>query len=117
MNKSHITPNEVHLRRQTTASLGGDASAYRALRLSVMATGISLGLFLAISFILCIALAFIFPNVALHTSRVQFLPGFTWLTWPSFFLGLCESFAYGFYTAIVLVPLYIFFARVGADWW
>ena len=85
-------------------------------RLSVMGVGISLGLFLAISFVLCIALGFVFPDAGVHRRWVQFLPGFSWLSWPSFFLGLCESFAYGLYTGIVFVPLYNFFARVGADW-
>ena len=86
-------------------------------RLSVMGVGISLGLFLAISYVLCIALGFVVPDAGLHRPWLQFLPGFSWLTWPSFFLGLCESFAYGLYTGIVFVPLYNFFARVGADWW
>ena len=86
-------------------------------RLSVMGVGISLGLFLAISFVLCIALALVVPDAGLHRPWLQFLPGFSWLTWPSFFLGLCESFAYGLYTGIVFVPLYNCFARVGADWW
>jgi hypothetical protein len=80
-------------------------------RLSVMGVGVSLGLFLAISFVLCIALALIVPDAGLHR------PWHSWLTWPSFFLGLCESFAYGLYAGIVFVPLYNFFARVGADWW
>ena len=86
-------------------------------RLSVISVAVSLGLFLAISFVLCVALAFVVPDAGLHRPWVQFLPGFSWLTWPSFFLGLCESFAYGLYTGIVFVPLYNFFARVGTEWW
>jgi hypothetical protein len=38
------------------------------------------------------------------------LPGFTWLTWPSFFLGLVETFVFGWYVALVFGPLYNFFA-------
>ena len=37
------------------------------------------------------------------------LPGFTWLTWQSFLLGLVESFLYGIYFGLVFVPLYNFF--------
>jgi hypothetical protein len=40
----------------------------------------------------------------------KLLPGFTWLTWPSFFLGLVESFAYGWYVALIFGPLFNFFA-------
>ena len=86
-------------------------------RLSVISVAVSLGLFLAISFVLCVALAFVVPDAGLHRPWLQFLPGFSWLTWSSFFLGLCESFAYGFYAGIVFVPLYNFFARVGTEWW
>ena len=38
------------------------------------------------------------------------LPGFAWLSWPSFFLGLIETFAYGWYVALVFGPFYNFFA-------
>lgn len=34
------------------------------------------------------------------------LPGFRWLTWWGFLLGLVESFLYGVYAAIVYVPIY-----------
>jgi hypothetical protein len=86
-------------------------------RVPVIATGVSLGLFLSISFVLCVALGIIVPEGSLHKPWLQFLPGFSWLTWSSFFLGLCWSFAYGLYIAIIFVPLYNFFARVGAEWW
>ena len=86
-------------------------------RVSVISVGVSLGLFLAISFALCVGLTFVIPDAGLHRPWLQFLPGVSSLTWPSFFLGLCESFAYGLYTGIVFVPLYNFFARVGAEWW
>ena len=88
-----------------------------AKRLSVMATGMSVGLFLLISFILCILLGFIVPDSGLHKPWLQFLPGFSWLTWSSFFLGLCESFAYGWYVALIFVPLQNFFSKAGANWW
>jgi hypothetical protein len=70
----------------------------------------SLGLFLVISFILCVVLGLVLPAWSLHQPWLQFLPGFTWLTWPSFFLGLIESFAYGWYVAFIFGPLYNLFA-------
>jgi hypothetical protein len=38
------------------------------------------------------------------------LPGFEWLSWQSFSLGLIESWGYGWYFALVWVPIYNFFA-------
>lgn len=48
----------------------------------------------------------------MYESWRNLLPGFTWLTWPSFFLGLVETFLYGVYTGLVFVPLYNVFASV-----
>ncbi len=80
----------------------------------VLALGMSLGLFLAITYVLCVLFDLWFPGLAMNPVWAPLLPGFTWLTWPSFFLGLVESFAYGWYVALVFGPLYNFFAaRVG----
>lgn len=45
----------------------------------------------------------------LYQSWIRLLPGFKWITWSTFFLGLVESFLYGIYVAPVFVPLYNFF--------
>lgn len=37
------------------------------------------------------------------------LPGVTWLTPASFVLGLAEVFLYGWYVALVFVPLFNYF--------
>jgi hypothetical protein len=80
-------------------------------RIPVLALGTSLGLFLAISYMLCVLFYLWFPEMAAkHLVLVLFLPGFKLLTWPSFFLGLIESFGYGWYVALVFGPLYNFFA-------
>ncbi len=34
------------------------------------------------------------------------LPGFQWISWKSFFLGAIESYGYGWYFALIWVPLY-----------
>jgi hypothetical protein len=41
----------------------------------------------------------------------QVLPGFKWLTWSGFLIGLVESFLYGAYAGMVYVPVYNFFKR------
>ncbi|MCB1519126.1 MAG: hypothetical protein KDJ37_00965 [Hyphomicrobiaceae bacterium] len=79
-------------------------------RIPVFAFGMSLGLFLALTYVLCVGFDLLFPGMAMYESWLRFLPGVTWLTWPSFLLGLVESFAYGWYVALVFGPLYNFFA-------
>ena len=77
--------------------------------------GTSLGLFFAITYVLCVGFDLIFPQHAMYETWLKLLPGFTWLTWPSFLLGLVETFAYGWYVALVFGPLYNFFATRGAE--
>ena len=40
----------------------------------------------------------------------ELLPGFVWLSWKSFFLGLVEAYAYGWYLALVWIPIYNYFS-------
>lgn len=73
--------------------------------------GLALSTFLAVSYVLCILLYFLSPNmVENHAMLALFLPGFKLLTVESFFLGLIETFGYGWYVALIFVPLYNFFA-------
>jgi hypothetical protein len=69
----------------------------------------SLGLFLVITYVLCVLYGLIVSDQGMHQSLALVLPGFKWLTIPSFILGLIESFLYGWYTAVVFVPLYNWF--------
>lgn len=79
----------------------------------VLALGMSLALFFVISYVICVLLYFLSPEmVGNHAMLTLFLPGFTLLTWPSFFLGLIESFGYGWYVALIFGPLYNFFATL-----
>ena len=80
-----------------------------APRVPIVALGMSLGVFFAVTFVLCVGFDLLFPGMAMYETWLKLLPGFTWLSWPSFFLGLAESFAYGWYVALVFGPLYNFF--------
>lgn len=82
----------------------------RPAHIPVIAFGMSLGLFLAITFVSCVLFDLWFPGAAMYETWLKLLPGFTWLTWPSFFLGLVESFAYGWYVALIFGPLFNYFA-------
>jgi uncharacterized membrane protein len=77
----------------------------------IMALGMGLGSFLALTFVLCVLFDLWLPAQAMNAVWAPLLPGFIWLTWPSFLLGLIEAFAYGWYIALVFGPLYNFFAR------
>ena len=79
-------------------------------RIPLIAFGLSLGLFLAITYVLCVGFDLLFPGQAMYQTWLRLLPGFTWLTWPSFLLGLVESVAYGWYVALIFGPLFNFFA-------
>ena len=72
----------------------------------------SLATFTSFSFVACVLYGFIVPE-SLHL--VQFLeitlPGFKWLTVPSFFIGLIESFLYGVYAGLVFTPIYNFYVK------
>lgn len=76
----------------------------------------SLAITTLISYLVCIAYGLATPqSVHMHTFLQQVLPGFEWLTWQGFFIGLVESFLYGAYAGIVYVPIYNFFKRRWAD--
>jgi hypothetical protein len=81
-----------------------------ASRIPVMALGMSLGAFLSITFVLCVLFDLWFPAQAMNAVWAPLLPGFAWISWTSFTLGLVEAFAYGWYVALILAPLYNFFA-------
>ena len=72
----------------------------------------SLGLFSAVSFVLCVLYGLVVPKT-LH--MVQFLeitlPGFRWLSPGSFVRGLVESFLYGAYAGLVFTPIHNLVAR------
>ncbi len=91
-------------------STGTPLPTRAASHISVAALGMSLGSLLAISYVLCVLFDLWFPGLAMYQTWQPLLPGFAWLTWPSFFLGLVESFAYGWYVALIFGPLYNVFA-------
>lgn len=78
-------------------------------RISLLAVGHATSLFLAITFVLCVAWDLVFPGMAMYRSWQALLPGFVWLSWKSFLLGIVEAYGYGWYFALVWVPLHNFF--------
>ena len=75
----------------------------------VLALGMSLSLLLVISDVICVIGYLAFPGLPIdHAALAIFLPGFELLSWGTFALGLVESFAYGWYIALIFGPLYNF---------
>ena len=80
--------------------------------ISFAAFGHATSLFLTITFALCVAFDLIFPQHAMYRSWQALLPGFTWISWPSFLLGVVESYGYGWFVTLIWVPLFnVFSAR------
>lgn len=77
----------------------------------VFAFGMALSSFLAISYVLCVLGYLLFPSLPInHAALTIFLPGFELLNWSTFFLGLIESFVWGWYVALIFGPLYNYFS-------
>jgi hypothetical protein len=93
--------------RQTSA-------ARQVGHIPVTALGLSLGSFFAISFVACILLGLVVPDVQLHRPWLQFFPGFEWLTARGVIIGLVWTQVYAWYTALALGFLFNFFAARSA---
>ena len=74
--------------------------------LSLKAVGHATSLFLLISFVLCVGAGLLFPTHAMSQAWQDVLPGFQWISFASFWLGAIESYAWGWYIALIWVPIY-----------
>ena len=78
--------------------------------LNLVTFGHSISAFFVITYVLCIASGLVLPDWELHKPWLQFFPGFEWLTMRGALIGLVESYIYGWYVAVVFVPLFNFFS-------
>ena len=80
--------------------------------ISVVTLGLSLSVFFVISYLICVLGYMLFPSLPIeHAALSVFLPGFELLSWRSYFLGLVESFVWGWYIALGFGALYNFLRR------
>ena len=78
----------------------------------ILPVGHALSLFLAITFTICVVWGLATPmSMHMHDAWQPLLPGFHWISFPAYLIGLIEAYLYGWYAAVVFVPLYNFFAR------
>ena len=83
--------------------------------LNIRVVSWSLGIFMAITFILCVLYGLVVPQ-RLHGMSdflEAVLPAFRWMTFGGILLGVVESFLYGAYIGIVFVPIYNFLNKNG----
>lgn len=76
--------------------------------ISLLGVGHATSFLLAISFALCVSFDLLFPEHAMYGAWQSLLPGFEWISWKSFFLGLIEAYGYGWFFALIWVPVYNF---------
>jgi len=71
----------------------------------------TLAVFFAVVFTLDILAGLLFPNWYVMQNLYELLlPGYTFITWGTYFLGLVEIFIGGILTAVIFVPIWNFFA-------
>ena len=83
---------------------------HTAPQIPVAALGWSLGVFLTLSFAICVAFGLIFTGATMYQAWLPLLPWVSWISWPSFALGLIEAFAYGWFVALIFGPLFNYFS-------
>lgn len=81
-----------------------------ASRIAMVPLGMSIGTFFAVTYVLCVLFGLLVSAQGMHQLLPMLLPGFTWITWSSFLLGLAWAFALGWYIAVVFTPVYNFFS-------
>jgi hypothetical protein len=81
------------------------------IRLAIVSLGLTLSSFFLISYVLCILYGLAVSDAGFHRTLLPMLiPGFTWISWYSFVVGLIWSVVFGWYVAVVFAPLHNFFA-------
>lgn len=81
-------------------------------RRQIVVWGWTLSLFLLVSYLICIGFGVLAPqSMLMHESWAPLLPGFEWLTWSGFIAGAIGSFLYGWYIALLVVPLRAWIGR------
>ncbi|MEO1169852.1 MAG: DUF5676 family membrane protein [Pseudomonadota bacterium] len=80
--------------------------------MKIWTVGNALSLFLAVTFTICVVWGLFAPeNLHMHAAWQDLLPGFEWISFPSFLIGLVGAYLYGWFGAVVFVPLYRLFDR------
>jgi len=80
--------------------------------MKITSVGHAVSLFFVITFLICIVWGLVTPpSLHMHPAWQDLLPGFEFGTLTGILIGLVESYLYGWYVAILFVPLFNFFNR------
>jgi hypothetical protein len=72
----------------------------------------SLATFTLVSYLVCVLYGLVAPqSLHMHQFLEIALPGFKWLSFWRFLIGLAGSFLWGVYIGLVFTPIYNFFHR------
>ena len=78
----------------------------------VVPLGLTLSSFLLVTYLLCIIFGLIAPGrFHMHEAWAPLLPGFEWPTPQGVLFGAIGSYLYGWYIAVLFVPLHRLFHR------
>ena len=75
----------------------------------IIVVGHATSLFLVVSYLLCVGFCLLFPAYQMHEAWAPLLPGFEWLTPSGFLFGLLGSYVYGWYIAVIWIPLHEYY--------
>lgn len=77
----------------------------------IRALGWSLGLFLAITYTLCVLFDLAFPGQSMIGIWAPLLPWVAEISLGGYVLGVAETLLYGWFVALIFGPLFNFFAQ------
>ena len=78
---------------------------------SILTWGWTLSVFLLITYLICVGFGLLAPmQFHMHEAWAPLLPGFEWLSVTGFIAGAVGSFLYGWFIAVLVVPLYRYFS-------
>jgi len=83
-------------------------------RIPIQALGWSLGLFLAITYTLCVLFDLVFPGQSMTAFWTPLLPWVSGISLAGYVLGVVETLIYGWFVALIFGPLFNFFAERSA---
>mgnify|MGYP005725428533 CR=1 FL=1 len=102
-----VIPLYNFLIQKTSLQEGGNTmNTFQFKPVALALTGFGL-----LTYILCIVFDLVFPQWAMYKFWEILLPGFTWISWGSFFIGALGIIVYGLYIAAVFVPIYNYFQK------
>jgi len=78
------------------------------MRIDSKVLGSAMAGFLAVGYVLCVVYDLAL-GAQMYRAWVDLLPGFHWISWGAFLLGLLETIGYGVFFGLVFAPLYNFF--------